>query len=34
MKLEGNRVDSKGKKLPLTVRNYIEKGLGIKKLIT
>lgn len=34
MKLEGNRVDSKGKKLPLVIRNYIEKGLGIKKLIT
>lgn len=26
VKLEGNRVDSKGKKLGLTVRNYVEKG--------
>ena len=25
-KLEGNRIDSKGKKVGLTVRNYVEKG--------
>lgn len=33
MKLEGNRISSKGKKLPLVIRNYIEKGKALKELI-
>jgi hypothetical protein len=33
LKLEGNRVSSKGKRLPLTVRNYIEKGSATTQLI-
>ena len=33
LKLEGNRISSKGKKLPLVVRNYIEKGKAITQLI-
>jgi hypothetical protein len=34
LKLEGNRVNSKGKRLPLTVRSYIEKGPATTELIT
>jgi hypothetical protein len=33
VKLEGNRVDSKGKKLGLTIRNYVEKGTLTTRLI-
>lgn len=33
VKLEGNRVNSKGKKLGLTIRNYIEKGHLTTKLL-
>jgi hypothetical protein len=33
LKLEGNRTSSKGEKLPLVVRNYIEKGKAITQLI-
>lgn len=33
LKLEGNRIDSKGKKLPLTVRSYVEKGPVTTQLI-
>lgn len=33
LKLEGNRVSSKGKRLPLTVRSYVEKGPELSKLI-
>lgn len=33
LKLEGNRTSSKGKRLPLVVRNYIEKGKAITQLI-
>lgn len=33
-KLEGNRVNSKGKKVGLTVRNYVEKEHMTKELIT
>jgi len=33
LKLEGNRVSSKGKRLPLTVRNYVEKGSATTQLI-
>lgn len=34
VKLEGNRVNSKGKTLPLTIRNYIEKGGATTNLLT
>lgn len=34
LKLEGNRVNSKGKFVGLTVRNYIEKGIAAKGIIT
>lgn len=34
LKLEGNRINSKGKLLPLTVRNYIEKGERTTELLT
>jgi len=33
LKLEGNRIDSKGKRLALTVRSYIEKGPKTTELI-
>lgn len=33
LKLEGNRTSSKGERLPLVVRNYIEKGKAMKDLI-
>jgi len=33
LKLEGNRVNSKGKKVPLTVRNLIEKEKAIKLIM-
>lgn len=33
VKLEGNRIDSKGKKVGLTVRNYVEKGHLTTKLL-
>ena len=34
VKMEGNRVNSKGKRLPLTVRSYVEKGKLTTQLIT
>lgn len=34
LKLEGNRVNSKGKRLPLVVRSYVEKGPMTTQLIT
>ena len=34
LKLEGNRTNSKGKRLPLTVRSYVEKGPATTQLIT
>lgn len=34
LKLEGNRVNSKGQRLPLVVRSYVEKGPMTTKLIT
>ena len=33
LKLEGNRINSKGKRLPLVVRNYIEKGKATTQLL-
>jgi hypothetical protein len=33
LKLEGNRVNSKGVRLPLTVRSYVEKGKATTKLL-
>ena len=33
LKLEGNRINSKGKRLPLTVRSYVEKGPKTTELI-
>lgn len=34
LKLEGNRINSKGKRVGLTVRNYIEKGKKATELLT
>ena len=33
LKLEGNRISSSGKRLPLVVRSYVEKGPGMTKLL-
>ena len=33
LKLEGNRVSSSGKRLPLVVRSYVEKGPAMKQLL-
>lgn len=34
LKLEGNRINSKGKRVGLTVRNYVEKGKKATELLT
>ena len=33
-KLEGNRINSKGKRLPITIRNYVEKGSLMEHLLS